>query len=99
MRRTTTILVFALTLSVAAACQQEQQTTTAEQPQVAPAANLTPEQLGELGARIQKEPDRAEEILQQHGLTPESYEQAVRGITEDVDASRRYSDALRKAAA
>jgi hypothetical protein len=62
----------------------------------APAA-LTPEQLGELGAQIRKEPSRAEELLAARGLDEKSFEKAIRDVTENPDASKRYADAYRKA--
>jgi hypothetical protein len=63
------------------------------------AAELTPEQLGELGAQIKKSPDRAQELLSQHGLTEQAFESQIRKVTEDPDASKRYAEAYRKASA
>jgi len=87
-----------------AACQQKQTATVAtNQPaatqQVAAAQTLTPEQLGELGGLIKNNPDRANELLKQHNMTRESFEKAVRDVTESVDASRRYTAAYRKTTA
>jgi hypothetical protein len=65
------------------------------QPETA-AAKLTPEKLGEIGAQIEKEPQRADEILTQHGLTRESFEREIRTVTENVDSARRYAAAYRK---
>ena len=66
--------------------------------QTARASNeLTPEQLGELGAQIRKTPDRAAELLRQHGLTEQSFEAQIRKVTENPDASKRYAAAYRKA--
>lgn len=61
------------------------------------AATLSPEQLGELGAEIRREPARADEILARHQLTRESFEAAIRDVTEDAEASRRYAAAYRGA--
>jgi hypothetical protein len=99
MRAATTLL---LALTVTVACNQKQQQVSTNAP---PAANrasamtLSPEQLGELGAQIQKTPDKANELLAHHGMTPESFEAAIRRITEDPDASRRYAAAYRRARA
>lgn len=57
---------------------------------------LSPESLAELGARIEKEPERAGELLAAQGLDEKSFEQAIRRVTEDPDASRRYAEAYRR---
>lgn len=87
-------------LALALACGGQDATSakndaTAET--TAGANSLTPEQLGELGARIRKEPARANELLTQRGLTEESFEQAIRNVTEDPEASKRYAESYRKA--
>ena len=100
MMRTATALLFSLLL--VAACggrEKTASTSTPAQPQATASINLTPEQLGELGAQIQKNPDRAQEILKHHGFTPESFEVAIRKVTENADASRRYAAAYRRASA
>jgi hypothetical protein len=84
-----------------AACQQKQTATTATPAPASPPAatqTLTPEQLGELGGLIKNNPDRANELLAQHNMTRESFEKAVRNVTENVDASKRYTAAYRKTA-
>ena len=60
---------------------------------------MTPEQLGELGAQISKNASQARQILGQHGLDPKTFEQKIRKITEDPEASRRYTAAFEKAKA
>lgn len=65
----------------------------------AQAANLTPEELGELGARIEKQPNDAEKILSEKGLDEESFEQAIRKVSEDPQASKRYADSYQRAKA
>jgi hypothetical protein len=75
------------------------QTGSAPATTSAAAANLTPEQLGELGAKIQKDPSHAEDLLSQQGLTQESFEKAIRDVTEDPAAARRYAGAFRRASA
>jgi hypothetical protein len=60
-------------------------------------ANLTPEQLGELGAKITKNPGEAQKLLSDQGLTEDSFKQAVRKVAEDPAASKRYAEAYKKA--
>ncbi len=99
MRHTTTATLCLTVVLSFAACQQKQTATTATP--AAPAAatqTLTPEQLGELGGLIKNNPDRANELLTQHNMTRESFEKAVRDVTENVDASKRYTAAYRKTA-
>ena len=72
--------------------------TTATTSQAA-STTLTPEELGDLGARIQKEPARADEILSQRGLNQQSFEKAIRDVTENADASKRYAASYKKASA
>lgn len=61
------------------------------------ATTLTPEQLGELGAQIRKEPARAQELLASHGMNAQSFEKAIRDVTEKPEESKRYAEAYRKA--
>jgi hypothetical protein len=61
------------------------------------ATPLTPEELGELGAKIRKTPDRANEILRERGLNEKSFETEIRKVTEDPDASKRYAAAYKRA--
>lgn len=107
MRKASTLIVIVL-LAIAGGCNQNQKSTAAsnEQPhaaavqqQQASSQELTPEQLGELGAQIRKTPDRAMELLTQHGLTQQTFEQQIRKTTENPDASKRYAAAYRKASA
>lgn len=60
---------------------------------------LTPEQLGEIGAKISKNAAQATQILRQHGLDAKSFEARIRKVTEDPEASRRYAAAFEKAKA
>lgn len=102
MRHPLAALTLFLTLLAAAACQQEKAETQATPASVAQAEaehTLTPEELGTLGAQIKKEPDRADDILAQKGLNRETFEDAVREVTENAEASKRYTDAYRKAGA
>ena len=71
------------------------------QPQQVAATNaatpLTPEELGELGAKIRKTPERANEILRDRGLDQKSFETEIRKVTEDPEASKRYAAAYKRA--
>jgi hypothetical protein len=60
-------------------------------------SNLSPEQLGELGAKIKKHPKDAEKLLSEKGLTEQQFEQAVRKVAESPDQSKRYAEAYKKA--
>jgi hypothetical protein len=91
-------------LLVAGACSKQPATETASessaQTSVASAdTNLTAEQLGELGAQIQKNPGDAQKLLSEKGLSEESFAQAVRKVSEDPAASQRYAAAYKRASA
>lgn len=103
MKRAASILALALTLTFAGACRDEVTSTTASDgtrvsstTTTQPVA-LSPEQLGELGALIKKNPDRADQLLTQHGMTRESFEKAIRDLTEKPEDSRRYATAFKRA--
>ncbi len=105
MRQALTLTMIVL-LAFAGGCNQKanENATASTNAQPQPAATqtaheMTPEQLGELGAQIGKTPDRANDLLSQHGLTKETFEAQIRKITENPDASKRYADAYRKASA
>jgi hypothetical protein len=55
-----------------------------------------PEELGVLAARLHMEPERANEILAEHGLTREEFDDRVWEISEDPDAARRYTEAMER---
>ncbi len=100
MRRT--LIIAASILAIALTACKNQPATTSAQSQGTSAtaqANLTPEQLGELGAQIKKAPKDADKLLADRGLTEESFEQAVRKVAEDPAASKRYTEAYHKAGA
>lgn len=99
-------LTIALTLSVmllGGACSEKETNTAtntptpAEQTAEATNAKLTPEQLGELGAEIEKNPNEARELITEKGLNEQQYEQAMRKLAEDPAASKRYAEAYKKA--
>lgn len=96
--RKTLFAIVTISLLLAGACRQEQ-TTTAEgaSPSVTAPHTMSPEELGELGARIRKQPERANELLGQHGMNQESFEQAIRKVTENPDDSRKYAEAYKRA--
>lgn len=62
------------------------------------AAELSPEELGRLGGRIHAEPERADELLAEAGLTEEELAARVREVTADPDTSREYAEAFREVA-
>ncbi len=104
--RKASAFTFILLLAIAGGCSQDQKATTAagnapvaESAQTPASAELTAEQLGELGAEIRKTPDRANELLAGRGLTQQSFEVQIRKITENPDAAKRYAEAYRKASA
>lgn len=78
-------------------CTEEKTSVTAsatQESQMAAAAS-TPEELGRLGAQIRKRPAEATRLLSEKGHTAESFETAVRDVTENQEASRRYAAAFR----
>lgn len=89
-------------LAIASGCNQRSDTASVEprsEVTTKAAVNLTPEQLGELGAKIRATPDRSRELLSEHGLTEKTFEASIRRVTEDPDASKRYAAAYKKASA
>ncbi|HYK05424.1 MAG TPA: hypothetical protein VE974_26975 [Thermoanaerobaculia bacterium] len=106
----TTFMTLALcALLLAGACSNDQPAATtgassntpaaAGQQATAAPAQLTPEQLGELGAEIRKNPADAQRLLSQRGLDEQKFEQAVRKVAEDPAAAKRYSESYKKAGA
>ena len=102
------MIIVALALVGAFGCKNQNQQQAASTPsgstptavsQNASNSNLTPEQLGELGAKIKSNPNDAQKILSEQGLSEQSFEQQVRKVAEDPAASKRYADAYKKAKA
>jgi hypothetical protein len=58
---------------------------------------LTPEELGQIGAEIKKTPAEAKRILAEHGLDEKSFEKAIRRVSSNLEESRRYAAAYKKA--
>jgi hypothetical protein len=83
------------------ACNKQSTTPTASNntPAVSSTAstNLTPEQLGELGAKIKKHPGDAQKLLSEQGLDEATFERAVRKVAESPDQSKRYAAAYKRA--
>ena len=90
-------------LLLISACSKQTTTTeggsTTSESAVGAQASLTPEELGELGAAIKKNPSDAEKLLSAKGLTEQTFSQAVRKVSEDPAASQRYAAAYKKAGA
>ena len=103
--KNTSIAVAAFALLVTFGCKNQSDTMTASAPAstnstVASSASqstLSPEELGELGAKIKKNPDDAQTLLSAKGLTEQSFEQQVRQVAQDPEASKRYAAAYKKA--
>ena len=72
-------------------------TPATNQPAVAAASATTPEQLGALGAEIKKHPHDAHKLIVEHGMTEESFAAAVRKVSEDPAAAKRYASAYKQA--
>lgn len=77
----------------------DQSPTIAVATEQSTAQTMSPEQLGQLGAEIQKNPSKADEVLKDYGLDEKSFERQIRQVTENPDASKRYAEAYRKARA
>jgi hypothetical protein len=91
---------------IACGCSKTEQmagttsSTTAAPAANAPAANasaLTPEQLGQLGALINKQPANADKLLADQGLTQATFEAAIRKVSSDPAESKRYAAAYKSA--
>lgn len=82
---------------LASGCRNETATTTTGGTTAQSSGAITPEQLGELGAAIKKDPDNATKILSERGLTEAQFENEIRRVASDPDASKRYAAAFRNA--
>lgn len=101
MRRTAIALTLCVLLAGACGSNDEPAATTESKPAAVAQqqADLTPEQLGELGAQIKKNPTDAQRLLSERGLDEQKFEQAVRKVAEDPAAAKRYSESYKKAGA
>ena len=105
--RNAIIATVTLTLLLAAGCKNNQSSTNAASSpsasnngassvaQVSP--SLSPEDLGNLGAQIKKTPNDADKLLTQHGLNEQSFATAIRKVSEDPAAAKRYAAAYKSA--
>jgi hypothetical protein len=59
-------------------------------------AQTSPEELGRIGAEIEKHPKEANKVLSSHGMDQKTFEQAIRKVSNDPAASRRYAAAYKK---
>ena len=96
-----TLITLTVLLALAGGCKQQGTASVSSEPKAVATTEarhtLTPEQLGELGAKIEKSPDQAGTLLGEHGLNEKTFEQEIRRITEDPEASKRYASAYEKA--
>jgi hypothetical protein len=89
---------------IASGCNKANQTATTTSPisgstvvATANGSSMTPEQLGQLGALINKQPANADKLLADQGLTQETFESAIRKVSSDPAASKRYAAAYKSA--
>jgi hypothetical protein len=101
--KTISIAISVLVLVLTFGCRKSTTSATApssdNQAASVSQTNLTPEQLGELGAKIKKSPGDAQKILSDQGLTEKSFELQIRQVAQDPEASKRYTAAYKKASA
>jgi hypothetical protein len=101
--RKISIAIAALALVLAFGCKNQNQYSSNNNPSPnntvssQQATNLSPEELGKLGAEIKKHPKDAQKLLSDKGLTEQQFEQAVRKVAENPDQSKRYAEAYKKA--
>ena len=98
------LITAVLALVLAFGCKNQSATSASTPASNSPATSvsqnsLSPEKLGELGAKIKKNPNDAQKILSEQGLTEQSFEQQIRQVAQDPDASKRYAAAYKKASA
>ncbi|HEX9985149.1 MAG TPA: hypothetical protein VGF69_17960 [Thermoanaerobaculia bacterium] len=107
MIRTTALAIAALSLTLTFGCKKDTATTTSDGSPVATSettvasgsttqSTLTPEELGELGAKIKAKPSDAQKLLSAKGLDERSFEQAIRKVSESPEESKRYAAAFKK---
>ncbi|HEY8131332.1 MAG TPA: hypothetical protein VII12_05535 [Thermoanaerobaculia bacterium] len=97
------IAIAALTLTLAFGCKNQTNTASStpnnsnNTVSTQQTTNLSPEELGELGAKIKKHPADAQKLLSEKGLTEQQFEQAVRKVAESPEDSKKYAEAYKKA--
>lgn len=98
MKTNMTTTAFAMLLMIAGCKAQPSATSATNTPAATQSvATMTPEQLGKLGAEIKKHPNDAHKLIQEHGLTEESFAAALRKTSEDPAAAKRYAAAYKEA--
>ena len=95
----TTLMLCAILITGACSDRAADNSPATEAEATAAARDLSPEELGELGANIEKNPADAESLLSAKGLNEQSFEQAIRRVAEDPEASKRYAEAYHRAKA
>jgi hypothetical protein len=98
----TLISAAALAMLLAAGCKNNASTTAnssngATQVATSSSTSMSPEELGTLGAQIKKQPNDADKLLSQHGLNEQSFAAAIRKVSEDPGAAKRYTAAYKSA--
>src|SRR5438270_7896554 len=98
------VIITTLALALAFGCNKQASNAGSATPPsdstvAATAPSLTPEQLGELGAKIKAHPSDAQKILADAGLTETSFEQQIRKVSSDPAASKRYAAAYKRSRA
>lgn len=56
----------------------------------------SPERLGTIGAAIHKQPENAEQILKEHDLDRDEFEESVERISEDPGWAKQYRKAFER---
>ncbi len=102
--RKTSIAIATLALLLALGCNKTSSQTaynapSNDNPTVAQGTNLSPEELGKLGAEIKKHPKDAQKLLSEKGLNEQQFEQAIRKVSENPDEAKRYAAAYKKSRA
>ena len=99
----TSLLALAMAAAIFAGCRNNNSSTTSpampaagNAAVTASATTLSPEQLGEIGASIHKHPNEGTKILSDHGLTEAQFEKAIRQVSSDPAASKRYATAYKR---
>jgi hypothetical protein len=99
----TSIAITSLVLLLALGCKNQStesySAAKSSEATASQATNLSPEDLGKLGAEIKNRPHDAQKILSEKGLTEQQFEQAIRKVADDPAASKRYAEAYKKARA
>jgi len=107
MKRTLSMTALSAFLVIGAGCHHNessattasasQSSNTAQASTAAAAADVSPEQLGALGAEIKKHPNDARKLITDHGMTEESFAAAIRKVSEHPADAKRYAAAFKQA--